>query len=425
MIPRALLAFVLLVAPLGWARAASAALLDEETAPAEAGSPIASQTTRVRRRLEVARASVPTVTTTEVYGVTAFWAFTGGSVTSDGGAAVTSRGVCWSTSSDPTIADSKTNDGGGSGSFTTNVPGLVGGTTYTARAYATNGMGTGYGEVVAFTTLTPNPQLEYFGQTPPGRQFVRFARTTVPEDMYHSVTVSPDGQEIYWGALYGSTGGTRLMVTRISNGRWTTPQPVSFAGVPAGQAWDDAPVVSPDNRKLFFNSLRPVGSSTQTRWRFWYAERTATGWGEARPLPDVINSTGGIHWQVSVSDSGAVYFGVISGANMGIYCSRVVDGAYTTPAPLDVVNSFGDVICPFIAPDESYILFNRVENGMSVGYYISFKGTDGEWSSPARLVAFPSPNRESSFVTRDGKYVFCKSYWASAEIIEELRPNGS
>jgi len=424
MIPRALLAFVLLVAPLGWALAASAALLDEETAAAEVSSPIASQTTRVRRRLLVPHATVPTLTTTEVYGITAFWAFTGGTVTSDGGAAVTSRGVCWSTSSDPTIADSTTIDGDGSGTYISCIPGLQAGTTYTIRAYATNAVATGYGGAVTFSTPTPNPQLEYFGQTPPGRQFVRFARTTVPEDMYHSVTVSPDGQEIYWARLNGSTGA-RLMVTRISNGGWTSPQPVSFAGIPSGQFDDDAPVVSPDNRKLFFNSLRPVGSSTQVRWRFWYAERAATGWGEARPLPDVINSTGGIHWQASVSNTGTFYFGVVSGASVAIYYSRFVDGVYTPPEPLSVINTLGDVTCPFIAPDESYILFNKVEGGgASISYHISFKGNAGEWLPPQQAVGFPT-NRESSFVTRDGKYVFCKSYWASAEIIEELRPSGS
>ncbi len=110
---------------------------------------------------------------------------------------------------------------------------------------------------------------------------------------------------------------------------------------------------------------------------------------------------------------------------MGIYCSRLVDGVYATPAPLSVINTFGDVVCPFIAPDESYIIFNKIEGGMSVGYYISFKGSADEWLPPARLVSFPSPAWESNFVSRDGKYVFCKSYWASAEIIEDLRPSSN
>jgi hypothetical protein len=264
-------------------------------------------------------------------------------------------------------------------------------------------------------------QLDYLGQSPPGREFVRFAPDIVPEDMYHSVTVSPDRQEIYWAELNG-TAGTRIMVTRVEGDHWTSPEAVSFAGVPSGEYWDDAPVVSPDNSRLFFNSLRPLASGGETRWRFWYADRVATGWSEPVPLPEVVNSTGGIHWGASVSSSGTLYFGVFSGGGPQIYYSQLSAGEYTTPMALGAVNSLGDVICPFVAPDESYIIFNKIEGGQSVGYYISFKDTTDEWLPPVQAVGFPSPSWESSFVSRDGRYVFCKAYWASAQIIEDLRP---
>ncbi len=80
-------------------------------------------------------------------------AVSGGNVTSDGGAAVTARGVCWSTNHNPTTADSKTVDGSGTGAFTSNLNGLIAGTTYYIRAYATNSAGTAYGDEVSFTTL--------------------------------------------------------------------------------------------------------------------------------------------------------------------------------------------------------------------------------------------------------------------------------
>ena len=84
--------------------------------------------------------------------ITSTTAQSGGNVTSDGGTAVTSRGVCWSPIPLPTIANSKTIDGSGSGSFTSNLTGLNPGTIYFIRAYATNSAGTSYGNQVSFTT---------------------------------------------------------------------------------------------------------------------------------------------------------------------------------------------------------------------------------------------------------------------------------
>ena len=89
--------------------------------------------------------------------VTATTATCGGYVADDGGATVTARGVCWSTSQNPTISDSHTTDGSGTGSFTSNITGLNGLTTYYVRAYATNSVGTMYGNQVSFTTTEALP----------------------------------------------------------------------------------------------------------------------------------------------------------------------------------------------------------------------------------------------------------------------------
>jgi uncharacterized protein (TIGR02145 family) len=96
---------------------------------------------------------LPTVTTTAVSVITSTTASSGGNITSNGGESITTRGVCWSTSQNPTIADNKTADGTGSGSFTSNLTGLTGNTTYYVRAYATNSLGTNYGEEESFSTL--------------------------------------------------------------------------------------------------------------------------------------------------------------------------------------------------------------------------------------------------------------------------------
>lgn len=98
------------------------------------------------------KATPPVVTTANVTGITQTNAVSGGNVTSDGGAAVTARGICWSTSANPTITSSKTTDGTGTGSFTSTFTGLTAGTTYYVRAYATNSAGTGYGNQLTFTT---------------------------------------------------------------------------------------------------------------------------------------------------------------------------------------------------------------------------------------------------------------------------------
>ena len=97
--------------------------------------------------------TIPTVTTNNISSITANSAVCGGNVSDAGNLTVTARGVCWSTSPNPTINDSKTTNGSGMGIFTSNITGLTDGITYYVRAYATNSKGTAYGEERSFTTL--------------------------------------------------------------------------------------------------------------------------------------------------------------------------------------------------------------------------------------------------------------------------------
>ena len=100
---------------------------------------------------------VPTLTTAAVTAVTGNSATGGGNVTVSGGAEVTARGICYSTSQNPTTADSKTSDSKGTGAFVSSLTGLKGNTTYYVRAYAINSAGTGYGNQVQFTTAIDLP----------------------------------------------------------------------------------------------------------------------------------------------------------------------------------------------------------------------------------------------------------------------------
>lgn len=102
---------------------------------------------------------LPTISTTAASNITSTSGMSGGNVTDDGGAPVTSRGICWDTNQNPSINDNKTSEGTGPGSFTSSLTGLLPGTTYYIRAYATNAVGTSYGSQISFTTNSVSPIL--------------------------------------------------------------------------------------------------------------------------------------------------------------------------------------------------------------------------------------------------------------------------
>jgi uncharacterized protein (TIGR02145 family) len=101
--------------------------------------------------------TLPTVSTTSISGIAVTTAVGGGDVTSDGGEAVTARGVVWSTSQNPTVSNYQgiTTNGTGVGVFISNLTGLAPHTTYYVRAYATNSVGTSYGNQIGFATAIP------------------------------------------------------------------------------------------------------------------------------------------------------------------------------------------------------------------------------------------------------------------------------
>ncbi len=101
---------------------------------------------------DLALPTLPVVSTTVITSIAQTTANSGGTITVGGGATITARGVCWNTTGTPTITDSHTSNGTGTGSFTSNITGLTGNTLYYARAYATNSSGTSYGLQGSFTT---------------------------------------------------------------------------------------------------------------------------------------------------------------------------------------------------------------------------------------------------------------------------------
>jgi uncharacterized protein (TIGR02145 family) len=94
------------------------------------------------------------VVTSAISSILSSTATSGGNITSNCGALVTARGICWSKTANPTIADNFTTEGSGTGTFTSSISGLSSGTIYYVRAYATTGLGTSYGNQVSFVTLS-------------------------------------------------------------------------------------------------------------------------------------------------------------------------------------------------------------------------------------------------------------------------------
>ena len=99
--------------------------------------------------------SLATLTTSSVTGITIASAVSGGNITSDGGLSVTARGVCWSLHSNPSLTNSFSTDGSGIGNFTSILSGLMSDSNYFIKAYASNSIGTAYGNEICFATTAP------------------------------------------------------------------------------------------------------------------------------------------------------------------------------------------------------------------------------------------------------------------------------
>ena len=181
---------------------------------------------------------LPTITTTALSSITTTTAVSGGSISSDGGASITAKGVCWDTNSNPTInLSTKTNDGIGTGSFTSFISSLLANTTYYARTYATNSAGTNYGNEISFTTL-PNP-LAIGDSYQGGIIFYIFsadwpgANLYVPGEVHGLIASLSDLPGNYvWGCdgfLIASAGGTAT-ISQVGWGAHNTQRIVELCG---------------------------------------------------------------------------------------------------------------------------------------------------------------------------------------------------
>ena len=272
---------------------------------------------------------------------------------------------------------------------------------------------------------------EYLGQKKPGKTPEPFALGIVSSHSInneHSPAVfSPDGKEVYWNNGYRDS----ILYMKQVNGAWTAPEKVPFSS----EYGDMEPVLSPDGSKLFFNSFRPLHSDkAEERENIWFAERTADGWAEPKPVSDYVNDCD-LYWSFSVTNDGTLYFpaGNLKGFGaQDIYYSELVEGEYSAPKNMGkVINSEGFERTPFVAPDKSYIIFASDRHkplSRDLRLYISYRDKEGNWLPPidiAKHLGIPL-RAICPAVTPDGKYLFLLTrgdiYWMDAGFIEELQP---
>ncbi len=266
----------------------------------------------------------------------------------------------------------------------------------------------------------------YLGQTPPGDTPVRFAPGIISTGSDWGITFSPDGKECFFTRnLIRPT----IMHCIEENGIWTSPAAASFS-----QPYNEIePHITQNGDVLYFGSLRPLpGTTSSTDLHQWYVEKTASDWSEPSPMDFPLRDL--FMMYPSVASNGNMYFTASDdpAQDQWISISEYVNGNYQDPEKLsDIINDGQYPAHPFIAPDESYIIFDVVPgNDVSIReLLISFRDHDGTWCSPVSLHDVLDVGEETAcpYVSQDGNYLFFEHdgdiYWVDAQIIEGLRPD--
>ena len=221
---------------------------------------------------------------------------------------------------------------------------------------------------------------------------------------------SPSGDTLYFLKCMPDGNLCSICVSYHKNNIWSKPEIVSFSG----KYVDADPFVTKDGNTIYFVSNRPLheGNPAKEDWDIWKTERRSSGWGEPVHLDSPFNSSGSEFFP-TIADNGNFYFGSSRKGGKGradIYVSRFINNQYAVPENLgDSINTADNEYEPFIAPDESYLIFMAtIPNGIAnADFYISHH-LNGRWTKAKKL---PAPVNTAATewggkVTRDGKYFF-------------------
>lgn len=279
------------------------------------------------------------VSTNQVESITGESAQSGGNVINDGGDSVTSRGVCWSTSQNPTTTDSCSSNGNGMGSFSSTLTGLFENTTYFVRAYASNAMGTSYGNQQSFTTMALNDVF-----SPATGRIWMDRNLGASRVAISSTDTQAYGYLFQWGRLAdGHQIRNSSTTTTLSNS--DTPGRVNFIISNSSAHWDWR---NPQNNNLWqgvngINNPCPDGYRlpTSAEWnaerRSWSSNNASGAFASPLKLPvtgsrsfenGLLFSVGssGRYWTSSISDINATYLVFHSGRDALMFSNHRTHG---------------------------------------------------------------------------------------------------
>jgi Tol biopolymer transport system component len=274
-------------------------------------------------------------------------------------------------------------------------------------------------------------ELTYLAQEPPGLTPSLFAPGVVSTKADElNCAFTPDGTELYFTEKVA--GRNTLMVMTLKGNAWSERAILGFSG----HYPDVDPFVTADGKTLYFSSKRPLGGNGPPKDSdLWYVERTGENtWGD--PIhAGALNIPGKDDYYTSITTDGTVYFSRFeSQGNGDIYRSRLDAEGYAAPerigAPVSTKFNEHD---PFVAPDESYLIFTSNRPG---GYgrgdlYISFKKAGTEWTAPENMGESINSSGYDfcPMMSPDGRYLLFTRYengngdiyWVDASVIEKQR----
>ncbi|MBN2003258.1 MAG: PD40 domain-containing protein, partial [Anaerolineae bacterium] len=293
------------------------------------------------------------------------------------------------------------------------------------------------------TSTTEQQVKTYLGEILPETEPALFRPGSVSTGAIElSLAIHPNLQELYFTRL--ESGKAIILVSRQTDDGWTTPAPASFSG-----EYDDVnPFISADGQKLYFSSKRPLARSAtpDEPYRIWFVERDGDGWANPTRLTLPLESANG-ESSPTLTHDGTLYYVADYpelGGN-GLYRAQLVNEMYQTPKKIDLLVDTGQIVEvePFVAPDESFVLFysagrpdNLMPNSKTGDIYIAFRDSQGQWSAPRNVGQPVNSTAEESTPTLspDGQYLFFASnrggnrrfpdlYWVEAAFLQTLRPD--
>ena len=231
------------------------------------------------------------------------------------------------------------------------------------------------------------------------------------------IAFSPDERDVLFCRANDDFSTYDIYETRRGpDGHWRAPSKPPFAAT-----WSNAdPHIAPDGRTVFFvsNRLGPDARGSQATYDIWYAAREPDGeWGEARLVPPPVSMPGVDEFSPAVAANGDLYFGSERPGGRGgfdLWVARRIDGMYQAPVNLgDSVNTAGNEVEPWIAPDAAYLIFSGTGRSDSVGRYDLYvsRSLNGVWQR-AELLGHGVNTTASDFnqsVSPEGRWLYFSS----------------